>query len=232
MSDETALIDAWEQDGVACREIRSHRAPSRHTRLKAATCVVVAGVVLGLGSVMLGDTEAIQGSARSFRVETYVPPVIRAPEKVSRGIARTPFDERLTVSRTTVRRQWVLPSSKAPTLCWGDMDGDELNVGLDFPGDGKATGGGVVVKVGRNDRLGLSAIIDHQDGTMSVYSGVQRVVVREGSSVVPGQRVVTGGFQFSVSLASSADSATDHLVNPVPWLNERVRRGIVCSTID
>lgn len=234
MNDEIELIDAWERDGIACREIRSHRAPVRHTRLRAVACGVTVGAVLGLGAAMMDDGKTISQGAKSSRVEVRLPSMVvpRAPERVSRGIERAPFGMQPVSRQMTLRREWVLPSSESPTLCWGDVDGDVLNVGLDFPGDGRAVGAGVVAEVGRIDRFGLSIIVDHQDGTMAVYSGVRKSVVGIGEQVVAGQKISTGEFQFSVSLTSSVGSVADSLVNPVPWLNERVHREVECAKID
>lgn len=101
--EDTLFLDDWARAGVACREIRSHRAPSRHTGLKMVACVLVAGAIAGLSAAV------VPGGRQSGEVIWVNPADARSVERVSRGIARTPVHHRM---QKVIHDRNVINSSK------------------------------------------------------------------------------------------------------------------------
>lgn len=122
--------------------------------------------------------------------------------------------------------KWVNPMPGAPlSSCYGPRWGT-MHKGIDFAGANgtkiRSTGAGTVVAAGWNyTGYGISVVVDHGNGYLSHYAHAQKVLVKPGWKVKPGQALALEG--------STGDSTGPHLhfevhkgmwnqVNPATWL--------------
>jgi len=131
--------------------------------------------------------------------------------------------------------RWVNPVSGAKiTSCYGARWG-RTHKGIDFAAPAgrqiKSVGAGKVVQSGwRYSGLGYSVVVDHGDGSMTLYGHASRLLVRTGQKVSAGEPVALVGstgnstgnhLHLGLAKTRSLGSLFDRLVNPAPWLKTR-----------
>lgn len=232
------LLEAWQNEGIGRREIKSHRAPSvvktRHTLLVAAT-------VIGLTAAPLVMTNEQDDSARSSMSMEMID-LQDDPVEVELEDRKQHVEDE--TSRLSQRQAKPMKSAKpsgparvnpAPgsriSSCYGPRWG-KLHKGMDFAAPhGKpivAAEAGVVVQAGwQYSGLGYSVVIKHDNGWMTLYGHASKVLVGTGQRVSAGDRVALIGstghstgnhLHFGVAKTSNINSLFNSLVNPAPWL--------------
>jgi murein DD-endopeptidase MepM/ murein hydrolase activator NlpD len=153
-----------------------------------------------------------------------------APKEGKAPSTRNPVaPKQAPMAKAEPKPAWVNPMPGAPlSSCFGSRWGTQ-HQGIDFAGDSGtkilAAGAGTVVTTGWNyTGYGISVVVDHRDGYLTHYAHAQRVLVRPGQAVGPGQAIAIEG--------NTGDSLGPHLhfevhrsmwnqVDPASWLRKR-----------
>lgn len=232
------VMDQWQDVGNECHVIRSHRRP-RDARRGPLTMVALA-VVTSLGITAIAYNAAPEDEPTTVASGTFVEPTVddliaraeldNVPSRKSRSeIVQIPKPK---PKPKAARSRWVSPTTVTKiTSCFGMRNG-RMHMGMDFDGEHgdkiRAVGGGKVVQAGwKYGGLGYSVVIDHGDGSMTLYGHASRVLVRTGQRVSAGDLVALMGstghstgdhLHLGVAKTSRLGDLFNRLVNPAPWL--------------
>lgn len=91
---------------------------------------------------------------------------------------------------------FLWPYSGVVTSEWGERFGsfhDGIDIACLRGAPIKASRDGIVVRAGRNSRLGFHVIIDHKDGFKTVYGHGSETTVKENQEVSAGDSVILCG---------------------------------------
>jgi len=98
----------------------------------------------------------------------------------------------------SVPNRWPLsvPSYRTRGMV-ADTPSEEVHPGIDLAvpegSDVRASGGGIVERVGRDSSYGLFVLLEHPSGYQSMYGHLSRIVVSRGDTVAAGQVIALSG---------------------------------------
>jgi murein DD-endopeptidase MepM/ murein hydrolase activator NlpD len=180
-----------------------------------------------------GRQEAVDRADRAVRTAPTPAPATSAPAAPpAKAQQKAPAPKPAAPAKKAAPKPapaWVNPMPGAPlSSCFGPRWGSQ-HKGLDFAGRNGtkilSVGKGTVVAAGWNyTGYGMSVVVDHGKGYLSHYAHAQKVLVRPGWKVKPGQPLALEG--------STGDSTGPHLhfeihkgmwnqIEPADWLRKR-----------
>lgn len=225
------------------RHIRSHRAPRRpwlpgpRVVLALATALAaLAGVATAAGLRSQDAHNPTFVAAEPLAVAdldprlTQPPPQLSPDEELERRAAESRADRSHRSAAPATR--WVAALTHyRTTSCYGPRWGT-THRGIDMAAPKgtaiRSVGAGVVRQAGWRYRgAGISVVVDHGDGHMTLYAHASRALVRVGQRVAAGTKIalvgatghVTGPhLHLGLAKTRSLDRLWSTLVNPQPWL--------------
>lgn len=130
---------------------------------------------------------------------------------------------------TQGRPQFVKPAEGTFTSGFG-MRGGAFHYGVDIANrmgtPERAVADGTVIQAGPASGFGLWVRIRHDDGTVTVYGHMDRILVSQGQRVVAGQQIATMGARGQATgphlhFEVWAGGSQSNKINPLPWLAAR-----------
>lgn len=220
------------------RAIRSHRRPpSRPVRPRAVAALVA--VIAALAGVTLATSPDPEAPRVDFvATDPLASEVVSDPQLT---LPPPQLDERaeLAAERRASRTERAAPPSRwvtalaayRVTSCYGPRWGT-VHRGIDMAAPHgaaiRSVGAGVVRQVGwRYGGAGVSVVVDHGDGYMTLYAHASRALVRVGQRVAAGTTIALVGatghatgphLHLALAKTRSLDRLWSTLVNPQPWL--------------
>ncbi len=234
-----AVIRPARRHGKARRPLRStHRRPA--VLLSALLAGGVAAAVLGFSGVSVASTDPTSVAAAQDALQTteegdLLPQAsITVAEAQARlqevAASRAARAEAEAQAREAARPKFVLPIDGARyTSCfcsrWGTFHwGIDLAAPMRTPE--YAAGDGVVLRAGAATGFGLAVYILHENGDVTVYGHMDKILVKPGQYVQAGETIAL--------LGNRGQSTGPHLhfevhqggengkrINPLPWLAAR-----------
>jgi murein DD-endopeptidase MepM/ murein hydrolase activator NlpD len=234
-----AVVRPARRHGKARRPLRSsHRRPA--VLLSALLAGGVAAAVFGASGVSVASTSptsvaAAQDVLLTTEEADLLPQAsITVAEAQARlqevAASRAARAEAEAATREAARPKFVLPISGARyTSCfcsrWGTFHwGIDLAAPMRTPE--YAAGDGVVLRAGAASGFGLAVYILHEDGDVTVYGHMDKILVEPGQYVEAGETIAL--------LGNRGQSTGPHLhfevhqggengkrINPIPWLAKR-----------
>lgn len=252
-AEDEALLRAYEADNFRLYDRPTsgrHRAPTPPYRMKTTFAVMTALMVTVLaGSEQAHQTEepamasAPSGAVteRDLSVEATIASeriTLRTIERAERSgrLAKVESQAKaaLIVKRAPRPPSWVKPlDSYKLTSCYAPRWGT-FHYGIDMSARSgtpiHSVGAGVVVQAGwRWSGYGLTIVVDHGGGWLTLYAHTSRALVKVGQQVAPGQNIaLVGSTGFSTGPHLHFSVVRGALkgwplgwVNPGPWLRDR-----------
>lgn len=214
------LLDYWKPEDGGYREIPRHRKRSPKTKLAVFTAVGLLFLLNSPDQATPEPTSTISAlvykvmNERDFERSSR----IRSPEVVA------PKPELVRVPR------WDSPLSSdyQITSCyayrWGNMHYG-IDMAASYGTTIKSVGVGKVIQAGWYGDYGISVVIDHGDGWLTVYAHTSTVFVRVGQRVDKSQHIANiGSTGYSTGPHLHFGVALNHFgnwVDPIPWLSQR-----------
>jgi len=223
----------------ARRPLRStHRRPA--VLLGALLVGGVAAAVLGFSGVSVASTDATSVGAAQDALTTaeegdLLPQAsITVAEAQARlqqvAASRAARAEAEVAAREAARPKFVLPINGARyTSCfcsrWGTFHwGIDLAAPMHTPE--YAAGDGVVLRAGAASGFGLAVYILHENGDVTVYGHMDKILVEPGQYVEAGETIALLGMRGQstgphLHFEVHQGGENGKRINPVPWLAER-----------
>ena len=234
-----AAVRPARRHGRPHRPLRSgHRRPA--VLLSALLAGGVAAALVGFSGVSVASTETTSVAAAQDALQTteeadLLPQAsVTVAEAQARlqevAASRAARAEAETAAREAARPKFVLPINGARyTSCfcsrWGTFHwGIDLAAPMHTPE--YAAGDGVVLRAGAASGFGLAVYILHENGDVTVYGHMDKILVKPGQYVQAGETIALLGMRGQstgphLHFEVHQGGENGKRINPVPWLAAR-----------
>lgn len=200
-------------------------APRSHYAAVVTTAIVGAGVVaLGAGAAFDDNKDDPTRLAAFGGVDDSLADRVEAAERASRAERQSGG---LATSIAEAPDIWMLPVTDYTVSSSFGQRWGRLHAGVDLAAPLNtpiyAAHGGTVILGRYHGGYGNAVIIDHGDGTQTLYGHANELLVTEGQEVAAGDRIAlmgNTGYSFGAHLHLEVH-IDGEAVDPIPWLQER-----------